>query len=158
MAKSSRRELAMLLGDVALFSRCTIRERRTLARHIETATLPGDTTMIEEGEEADALFLILEGAASVRKGGTEVATVGPGAYFGEMALLDGEPRSATVVSTEPVVIGALGVRMFRTLLREFPEMALQLLAGLAGDLRRTRDEIDHVRAEVPSVSSPTPPG
>lgn len=142
MANPSRRELADLLEQVGLFSRCSRRERATVARHMETASLPAGTPLIEEGEDGDALFLIIEGSASVRRHGAEVASVGPGAYFGEMALLDGEPRSATVVATEPVTIAVLGVRMFRTLLREFPEMTFELLAGLAGDLRRTRDELE----------------
>jgi CRP-like cAMP-binding protein len=142
MAKPSRRELADLLEGVSLFSRCSRRERGTVARHMETAMLPVDSPLIEEGEEGDALFLIIDGSASVRRGGEEVLSVGPGAVFGEMALLDGEPRSATVVATAPVTVAVLGVRMFRTLLREFPEMTFELLAGLAGDLRRTRDSLE----------------
>jgi len=142
MAKPSRRELVDLLEQVSLFSRCSRRERATVARHMETASLPADSPLIEEGEEGDALFLIIEGSASVRRHGEEVLSVGPGACFGEMALLDGEPRSATVIATEPVKIAVLGVRMFRTLLREFPEMTFELLAGLAADLRRTRDELE----------------
>jgi CRP-like cAMP-binding protein len=109
---------------------------------MQTASLDADTPLIEEGEEGDALFLILEGSASVRRAGAEVARVGPGAYFGELALLDGEARSATVVAAEPVTVAVLGVRMFRTLLREFPEMTFALLAGLAGDLRHAREQAD----------------
>lgn len=150
MAKPSRRELSDLLADVNLFSRCSKRERATVARHMETASLPADATLIEEGEEGDALFLIIEGTASVRRGGSEVLAVGPGAFFGEMALLDGEPRSATVVATAPVTVAVLGVRMFRTLLREFPEMTFELLAGLAAELRSARDELDRV------TKSPSP--
>jgi CRP/FNR family transcriptional regulator, cyclic AMP receptor protein len=138
----SRRELTDLLAQVGLFSRCTSRERATVARHMKTASLPADTTMVEVGEEGDALFVILEGAAVVRRDDHDVLTVGPGAYFGELALLDGEPRSATVVTTEPVTVAVLGVRMFRTLLREFPDMTAQVLAGLAHDLRRARDELE----------------
>jgi CRP/FNR family transcriptional regulator, cyclic AMP receptor protein len=142
MSGRSRRELTELLGDIALFSRCSRRERATVARHMETASLPVDSTLIEEGEEGDALFLILEGSVSVRHGDRPVAVQGPGGYFGELALLDGEPRSATVVAAEDVTVAVLGVRMFRILLREFPEMALQLLAGLAGDLRRAHAQIE----------------
>ena len=152
MPNPSRRELADLLAEVGMFSRCSNRERRTVARHMETASLPADATLIEEGEEGDALFVIIEGTASVRRGSDEVATVGPGAVFGEMALLDGEPRSATVVTTTPVTVAVLGVRMFRTLLREFPEMTFELLAGLAADLRRARDSL----AAAPKVPLPQP--
>ena len=148
MAGKSRRELADQLADVALFSRCTRRERATVARHMETATLGEGTTLIEEGEEGDALFVILEGAATVRRKGVDVAHVGPGSWFGELALLDGEPRSATVVATAPTTVAVLGVRLFRTLLREFPDMTSAILAGLASDLRRTRDALDEASARV----------
>jgi CRP-like cAMP-binding protein len=148
VAAPSRRELVDLLGDVALFSRCSRRERATVARHMETASLPEGVTLVEEGEEGDALFVIIEGAASVRRKGTEVAVVGPGAWFGELALLDGEPRSATVVASEPTTVAVLGVRLFRTLLREFPEMTGELLAGLAADLRRTRDALEEATSRV----------
>jgi CRP-like cAMP-binding protein len=137
-----------MLEDVGLFSRCSRRERATVARHMETATLAAGTTLIEEGEEGDALFVILEGSASVRRSITEVGTVGPGAWFGELALLDGEPRSATVVATEDTTVAVLGVRVFRTLLREFPEMTSQVLAGLAADLRRARDALDEATSRV----------
>jgi CRP-like cAMP-binding protein len=148
VAGKSRRELADQLADVALFSRCTRRERATVARHMETATLAEGTTLIEEGEEGDALFVILDGAATVRRKSVDVAHVGPGSWFGELALLDGEPRSATVVATAPTTVAVLGVRLFRTLLREFPDMTSAILAGLAADLRRTRDALDEASARV----------
>jgi CRP-like cAMP-binding protein len=148
MTRRSRRELEGQLADVALFSRCSHRERATVARHMETATLGEGTTLIEEGEEGDALFVILDGAASVRRKGVEVAAVGPGAWFGELALLDGEPRSATVVATAPTTVAVLGVRLFRTLLREFPDMTSAVLAGLASDLRRARDALDEAGVRV----------
>jgi CRP-like cAMP-binding protein len=148
VATPSRRELVDLLADVALFSRCSRRERSTIARHMETATLPEGATLVEEGEEGDALFVIIDGAASVRRKGTEVAAVGAGAWFGELAVLDGEPRSATVVATAPTTVAVLGVRMFRTLLREFPDMTAEVLAGLAADLRRARDALEEARARA----------
>jgi CRP-like cAMP-binding protein len=138
--------LADLLGDVGLFSRCSRRERATVARHMETTTLAAGTPMVEEGEAGDALFVILQGAGSVRRNGVEVAAVGPGTWFGELALLDGAPRSATVVATERTTVAVLGVRLFRTLLREFPEMTSAVLAGLASDLRRARDALEAVTA------------
>lgn len=108
---------------------------------METASLPAGTPLVKEGEEGDAFFVIIDGTASVRREDQVLTDVGPGASFGELALLDGEPRSASVIATADVSVAVLGVRMFRTLLREFPEMAIQLMAGLAGDVRRARDEL-----------------
>jgi CRP-like cAMP-binding protein len=133
---ASRRELADVLTGVGLFSRCTRRERQTIARHVQTATLPAGSDLVREGEAGDALFVILDGEASVQHDGDEVTRVGPGSYFGELAILDGGPRSATVVAATDVEVAVLGIRMFRTLLREFPDLAEQLLVGLAGELRK----------------------
>jgi len=134
----SKRELAELLEDVGLFSRCTTRQRRTVARHAQIAELPAGTDLVREGEPGDALFVILDGEAVVRREGTEINRVGPGAYFGELAVLDGEPRSATVTAETDVKVAVVGIRMFRTLLREFSDLAEQLLIGLAGELREAR--------------------
>jgi CRP/FNR family transcriptional regulator, cyclic AMP receptor protein len=134
----SKRELTELLADVRLFSRCTTRQRRAIARHAQIAELPAGVELVREGEPGDALFVILEGTAVVRQGGVELSRVGPGAYFGELAILDGEPRSATVVAESDVSVAVIGIRMFRTLLREFSDLAEQLLIGLAGELREAR--------------------
>jgi CRP-like cAMP-binding protein len=133
-----KRELAELLTEVGLFSRCTKRERQTIARHAQAAELPAGTDLVREGEPGDALFLILEGEAVIQRDGDEVGRVGPGSHFGELAILDGAPRSATVVAATDVKVAVLGIRMFRTLLREFPELAEQLLVGLAGELRNAQ--------------------
>jgi CRP-like cAMP-binding protein len=134
----SKRELTELLEDVRLFSRCTTRQRRTIARHAQIAELPAGVELVREGEPGDALFVILDGTAVVRQDGVELNRVGPGAYFGELAILDGEPRSATVVAETDVRVAVIGIRMFRTVLREFSDLAEQLLIGLAGELREAR--------------------
>jgi CRP-like cAMP-binding protein len=134
----SKRQLADALADVRLFSRCTAGQRRAVARHAQIAELPVGVELVREGEPGDALFVILDGTAVVTHDGTELNRVSEGAYFGELALLDGEPRSATVVAETPVRVAVLGIRMFRTLLREFPDLAEQLLIALAGELRAAR--------------------
>jgi len=134
----TKRDLADLLAEVGLFSKCTARQRRTIARHAQIAELPAGVELIKEGEPGDALFVILDGQAVVQQGGNEVGRVGEGAYFGEMAILDGEPRSATVVAVTDVKVAVIGIRMFRTMLREFSDLAEQLLIGLAGELREAR--------------------
>lgn len=134
----SKRELADLLADVVLFSKCTTRQRRAIARHAQIAELPAGVDLIVEGEPGDALFVIVEGRAIIRKDAVELSRVGPGAYFGELAILDGEPRSATVVAESDVKVAVIGIRMFRTLLREYSDLAEQLLVALAGELREAR--------------------
>lgn len=133
-----KRDLTELLSEVTLFSKCSTRQRRTIARHAQIAELPAGVDLIVEGEPGDAMFVILEGEAVVHQSGVELDRVGPGAYFGEMAILDGEPRSATVVAETDVKVAVIGIRMFRTMLREFSDLAEQLLIALAGELREAR--------------------
>src|SRR4051794_40566839 len=138
----AKRDLTKTLGDVGLFSRCTKRELATVARHAEVVDLSDGATMIDQGVPGDAFFVILDGHAVVETDGATVGEAGPGDYFGELALLDNQPRSATVRAVGPTTVAVLGVRMFRTLLREFPEIAEQLLAGLATELRKARASTD----------------
>jgi CRP-like cAMP-binding protein len=134
----SKKDLAELLADVGLFSRCSARQRRTIARHAQIAELPAGVDLVREGEPGDALFVILEGEAVVHQNGAELNRVGPGAYFGELAILDGGTRSATVVAHTDVKVAVIGIRMFRTMLREFSDLAEQLLIALAAELRAAR--------------------
>jgi CRP-like cAMP-binding protein len=136
-----KRDLAETLGHVALFSKCTKGELRTVARHAETVKLEPGVDLTEQGADGDAFYVILDGTAKVEVDGEQTGELGPGDYFGELALLDGAPRSATVTSTDDLEVAVLGVRMFRTLLREFPDLAAQLLAGMAGALREARGQV-----------------
>lgn len=134
----SKRELTDLLAEVGLFARCSRGELKTVARHAETVHLDGGTVLTRQGDEGDAFYVVLEGSAQVEVDGEVVDTLGEGSWFGELSLLDGAPRSATVTADGPLEVAVLGVRMFRTLLREFPDLSSVMLAGLAGELREAR--------------------
>jgi len=127
-----------LLVAVSLFSKCSRGELKTIARHAETVRLEPGVALTRQGEAGDAFYVILDGTASVVVDGDIVSELGAGDWFGELALLDGQARSATVTSTGELEVAVLGVRMFRTLLREFPDLAAQLLAGMAAALREAR--------------------
>jgi CRP-like cAMP-binding protein len=133
MAK--KRELVDRLANVPLFSRCSRRDLQIVARHIDTVRVDPDSVIVTENEAGDAFFVVLDGRARVARNGGAVGTLEPGAYFGELALLDPAPRSATVAAETPMEVGVLGTRMFRTLLRELPAISERLLAGLARELR-----------------------
>ncbi len=137
-----RDQLLETLADVPLFSACSKADLRIVARHASEVAAPVDTVLVQEGERADTFFVLLDGEASVRRKGTAVrsrriATLGPGSYFGELALLDPAPRSATVAATTPVRLAAISARVFRTLLREVPAMNEKLLTGMARRLRES---------------------
>lgn len=135
-----RDQLVEHLSAVPLFAACSRSDLRIVARHAAEVEAPTDTVLVEEGERGDTFFVMLSGEATVRrKGGAarsrRVATLGPGSYFGELALLDPGPRNATVAATTPVRLAAISARVFRTLLREVPAMNEKLLTGMARRLR-----------------------
>jgi CRP-like cAMP-binding protein len=132
---ASNKEIMSRLEGIGLFSRCAKSDLKIIARHAETMTAESGRTIVREGDEGDALFVLLNGSASVERGGKRVASLGPGDYFGELALLDPSPRSATVTATDDVEMAVLGVRMFRVLLRELPPLGAKLLGDLAERVR-----------------------
>ena len=70
--------------------------------------------MIEEGDQGDEFFIVADGEAHIARGGSLVATLEPGAHFGELSLLDDSPRSATVTTTGPATLLAIDRTTFRT--------------------------------------------
>lgn len=131
----NKKELAEGLAAVPLFARCTKRDLRAIARHVETMTLADGTEVVTEGDEGETFFFVLSGELVVRQGGKQTNTLGPYDHFGELALLDPAPRSATVVAHGEVKLAALSVRMFRVLLRDMPQMSAGMLGSLASQLR-----------------------
>jgi CRP-like cAMP-binding protein len=101
---------------------------------------PGDE-LTGEGEEGARFYLILEGEASVTVNGQDRGTRGPGETIGEYSLLDGQPRSATVVAKTPIRTLSLASWNFRPLLAEEPTLAEALLVELCRRLRETEAEL-----------------
>jgi CRP-like cAMP-binding protein len=132
---ASRTSTVERLRAVPLFARCTTRDLRTIARHLEVVDAAPGTEVVREGETGDVFFVVLEGTATVTRNRRRAGELGPGAHFGELALLDPAPRSATVTAATPLVLGALGHRMFKVLLREMPSLSAGLLASIAAQLR-----------------------
>jgi len=124
-----------LLTKVPLFSACTKKEIDLIDRRTETVNVPEGKVLITEGAAGAEFFIIVTGAATVSRHGQEVAQLGPGDYFGDLALLDRAPRNATVTTTTPSELVVLGQREFAGLVDEVPGFANKLLAGLAHRLR-----------------------
>jgi CRP-like cAMP-binding protein len=91
--------------------------------------------LVEEGTIGREFFLIVTGTAKVVRDGRKVATLGPGSHFGELALLDRRPRTASVVSEDAMDVLVLDQRHFNGLLESVPSIARKLLAALATRLR-----------------------
>ena len=118
-----------------LFSACSKRDLGIIARHTEMADVPAGTKVTEQGDDGDAFYFVLEGEATVEHNGRVVDRIGPGGFFGELALLDPAPRDATVVADTPMALGVMGARAFRAILRDVPGMTEKLLTGMARRLR-----------------------
>ena len=123
------------LAQVRLFRACSRKELTTLGRASDEVRVAAGKNLVEEGQTGHEFFLILEGQASVHRKGRKVATLGPGDYFGELALLDRGPRNATVKADTDMEVLVLGQREFSGVLDEVPTIAHKLLASMATRLR-----------------------
>ncbi len=125
------------LSRIWLFSTCSGRELRTIRRALEEVTVRPDRILCEEGTIGREFFLIVDGLASVRRHNRRIATLGPGQYFGELALLDRRPRSATVISETEMTLLVLGQRQFNGVIDAVPALARKMLAAMATRLRES---------------------
>ena len=110
-------------------------------RALDQVAAPAGTTLCEEGTVGREFFFIVEGRASVRRGGRKIAALGPGDYFGELALLDRKPRSATVVADTDMVLLTMSQREFTGLLEDVPPLGRKLLAAMSERLREADSKV-----------------
>jgi CRP/FNR family transcriptional regulator, cyclic AMP receptor protein len=123
------------LAQVPLFSACSKKDLQLVAKRAEDVKVDAGKQLVSEGETGTEFFVVVEGKAVVSKRGQKVAELGPGGFFGELALLDKAPRNATVTAETPMELVVLGQREFAGLIDDVPEFAHKLLAGLARRLR-----------------------
>lgn len=123
------------LGKVPIFAGCTKKELQTIARQVREISHEAGYVVATEGEPGAGLFVIDEGEADVTIGGRKVNHMKAGEFFGEMALLDGGPRTATVTATTDITLFALTEWVFRGLLAEHPSIAMRTLETMASRLR-----------------------
>lgn len=99
---------------------------REFAERAETVTAPEGELLMLERFRGEQFLLVLEGTATVHRGATHIATVGPGDFLGEMGLLQRSDRTATVVARTPMKLLVLGEEGFRDLLRDVPEVGRRI--------------------------------
>ena len=124
-----------VLRTVSLFEGLDDDELSRLADRFQERTVPEGGVVVEEGSTGTSFFVIAEGAATVSVGGDVKATVGPGDSFGEMAVIDEDVRSASVVAATDLRLYFLTPWEFRPFVREQPEVAWKLLQSLSRRLR-----------------------
>lgn len=136
-----RSEKADALADIPLFSSLSNKERQELARHVDELPIKSGAVLTKQGDPGDAFYLIVEGKADVIKNGTKIARLGPGDAVGEMALLDGEPRSATVMMTTDGTILTMPRREFKAVLHDIPGIGSKMLVALSLRLREANSKL-----------------
>ena len=126
-----------LIKGVPLFSSASKSELAEIASIADEIDLPEGKVIIKEGESGREFIVLIEGTADVERGGRPVATIGPGDFAGEIALIAKTPRNATVTTTSPVRALVITDRAFRQLLEHSPQIQIGVLTALAERLAPT---------------------
>jgi CRP-like cAMP-binding protein len=119
-----------LLKRVPLFERCSKRELGQIAMLADELDLPGERNLTREGAGGFEFIVLVEGAADVVRNGRVVNELGPGDFVGEIALITGQPRTATVRTRGPARVLVLAASGFRVLMREVPSIQDKVLAAV----------------------------
>ena len=124
------------LKEVALFEACSRRQLRSVSRIARVFDVAAGTRLTRAGEPGDEFFLIIDGTARAEVSAQKHVLLHPGEFFGEMSILDGGPRSATVIADSPVRLLVISRRQFSMLLADVPGLTQTLLVTLS---RRVRE-------------------
>jgi CRP/FNR family cyclic AMP-dependent transcriptional regulator len=119
------------LARVPLFSGLTKHQLSRIGNLMTTLSEPAGKVLTREGETGREFIIVLDGEVEVRRGDHVLTTRDAGEFFGEIALLDNRPRTATVVAKTPVTIEVLNRAEFSSLLAEVPELSAQIMATMA---------------------------
>jgi CRP-like cAMP-binding protein len=120
-----------LIRKAPLFARCSRTEMKEIVKLADEIDLREGKEMTREGSPGREFFVLLEGNADVRKNSRKVNTLGPGDFFGEIALVSHAPRTATVIATSPVRALVITDRSFRRLLDDSPEVKTKVMEAMA---------------------------
>ena len=131
---------AELIAGCRLFTGLPDHEVRAIAGTAQEIEFPAGRVIARQGEVGTGFFVIVDGTVRVVRNGELIATLGPGEFFGELSILDGQPRTAQVVTEEPTRCLALASWDFERVLLENPQLTLGILRGLAGRLRAVTEQ------------------
>lgn len=126
-----------LIKGVPLFAELGKKELDEVAGIADEIDLPEGKVVIKEGDAGREFIVLIEGTADVERGGRKLATLGPGDFAGEIALIAKLPRTATITTTSPVRALVITDRAFRQLLEHSPQIQIGVLNALAERLAPT---------------------
>ncbi len=128
-------EKMLFLRNVPLFSRMETSELTHVASITREVTFPAGFRVIQEGEHGDYMFLIVDGEVLIQRGETRVKTLGPRDFFGEMSIIDGEPRSASAIAVTDCLLLRIDKEDFQELLSTYNSAAVSVVRALNQRLR-----------------------
>ena len=117
------------LTQIELFSELSKKELKKIASFMTPITVKAGRDLTVQGQPGREFMIIAEGKATVRRNGRVLARYQPGDFFGELAVIAGVPRTATVTADTDMVVEALNRREFSSMLDESPKLAKKILAG-----------------------------
>lgn len=134
---------------VPLFSSLSQRQLKGLARDFKERRVPSGTSLVRQGHMSGVdFFVIVEGEASVTVDGTEIGRLRPGDHFGELGLIGGQARQATVTADEPMRCLAMASWDFRRFVQSNPEVSWKLLQYLVGIITDERNRGARAQSQV----------
>ena len=125
----ARSDIDQTLARIPIFSECSRKELKAISKLVTPVTIAPGKVLVREGDPGREFMIIAEGTATVKRNGRKIAALGPGDFFGELAVLAGVPRTATVVADTTMVVEAMNRQEFSALLDESPAMAKKILLG-----------------------------
>lgn len=149
LSRAEVREAESRFKGVPIFEGCTRKQLRNVANIARIFDAPAGSVLTRAGDPGDEFFLILDGTVRVEVASGRYVLLHPGAFFGEMSLLDGGPRSATAVTDTPARFIVVDRANFSRLQREVPELTQTLLVTLSQRVRQIEArETDTARART----------
>ena len=137
MARTTDPKL-VLIAAVPLFAGCSKKELGQVALAADEIDVREGKVLTTEGDPGREFFVLVEGAADVRRKGRKVNELGPGDFLGEIALIDRGPRTATAIAAEPCRLLVLDIGGFRTLISKYPTVQGKIMRALAVRLREAQ--------------------
>jgi CRP-like cAMP-binding protein len=129
-------ELETQLASVTLLAGLDERVRRRLAQIGKRRTYAAGETIVKEGSTGTALYVVLSGRVRIERAGTQIGELGAGDFFGELALIEEEPRSASVIAVDETECLLFPAWEFRALLDEQPQIAVAIMRALIERIHR----------------------
>jgi len=130
-----------LLASVPLFSLTSKKDLRKIARQFKLQNVAAGERITEQGKYGREFYVVLSGIASCVVDGREIREFVPGSFFGELALLAGGPRSATITAETPMELLVLDRTDFTTLVRVEPYVAVKIMTSLAARLQQADHQL-----------------